>query len=218
VTFDQIPFQEISSAAIWIPLILAGLKLETGDLKVRLFFLFLLFGAGIDAFGWIINMTTEDFRVHSFFQMVYLFYEMIFFVWLCTGFLKTINQVKIKRVLCLIFFVFFLIRLSILIFGDYNPYERILVLYVFDAVCLVTISFLSAFALLHLAEEMGDSLMSFPWFWILSGIFFYSFGTFFIDLLASTNIVGAVWRLRNVVNVIQYGFFVVGLLRMRNDQ
>jgi hypothetical protein len=50
---QSIPIQEISTLAIWIPLIMAGMRWKTGGRKIRLFFVFLLVGAIVDGFGWL---------------------------------------------------------------------------------------------------------------------------------------------------------------------
>jgi hypothetical protein len=215
--FSQFPFREISSIAIWIPLILAAKKLKTGDLRFRLFFLFLLFGAGVDGFGWFTFWIGGDFTIHSIFQFLYLLFEAMFFIWLCTGFLKWNNARLIRKVFYGIILVMFLIRGWISFFTEIDPYEPHVFISIVDSVFLIMASFLSAFALLQMAEEKED-LLNFSWFWILSGIFFYSFGTFFIDMFSHVDFVGEIWRIRNVVNVIQYGFFVVGLFKMNNAQ
>ena len=214
LTLDQIPFQEISSLAIWVPLIMAGKRWKTGGQKLRLFFVFLLFGALVDGFGWFTFWTGGDFFIHSIFQFLYLNFEAFFFFWLCTGFLKWHKALLIRNIFFALILILFLIRAWISFFNEIDPYNPPVFSSVVDAVFLVMISFLSAFALLHMAEKRED-LVGYAWFWILSGIFFYSFGSFFIDLLAHTEIIGEVWRIRNVVNVIQYGFFVGGLARLK---
>ncbi len=215
--FSQFPFREVSSIAIWIPIFLAAIKLKTGDLKFRLFFLFLLFGAGVDGLGWFTFWTSGDSLLHSIFQFLYLLYEALFFVWLCTGFLKWNNALLIRKIFNSLVMILFLIRAWILFFNEIDPYNSAIIISVVDSAFLIIASFLSAFALLHMAEERED-LLSFSWFWILSGIFFYSFGTFFIDIFSYVDFVGEIWRIRNVVNVIQYGFFVVGIVKMNNAQ
>lgn len=214
---NQIPIQEISTLAIWIPLILAGLKLKTGDRKLRLFFVFLLVGAIADGFGWLVYRVFEieslgDF--HAYFIYFYLWFEAIFFTWLIFEFLQTNKNQFWKKALWTGISLLFLME-GIIRFGFGNP-KDIYTSFLISGI-LVLNAFLMAFALLGLAERNGE-IMSDPWFWILSGIFFYSFSCFFIDMLAYTNMGQELWRFRTILNVIQYVFFVVGLVKMNRSQ
>lgn len=214
---DQIPIQEISTLAIWIPIILAALRLKTGDRKLRLFFAFLLMGAMTDGFGWLTYRKLELewlYFYHAFSLFLYQWLEALFFSWLVFEFLQTKNNRFWKKVLWTGISLLFLIE-GILRFGFSNP-EDIYTSFLFSGI-LVLNAFLLAFALLGLAETNGD-IMNDPWFWILSGIFFYSFSCFFIDMLAYTDLGQQLWPFRTLLNIIQYVFFVVGLMKMRNEE
>ena len=95
---SSIPIREISTCAILLPLGFAAYKFKTGDLKVRLFFLFLLLGALVDGLGWYIygNELQKLYIYHTLFQFAYLFFEALFFVWLCTELLIH-QKVKLFR-------------------------------------------------------------------------------------------------------------------------
>ncbi|MCE7054954.1 hypothetical protein LZF95_09740 [Algoriphagus sp. AGSA1] len=207
---ELIPFQEISSIAIWIPLIFAGFRLKISDTKIRWFFVFLLIGAMVDGLGWVLFWNGSDFIIHAIFQYFYLFFEAIFFIWLACSFFKHKKVILFRNTLWVVVLIIFLIRASVVYLTDFNP---AIVVAIADTFIMVCCSFLTAFALLRMAEERED-LMSYSWFWIVSGIFFYCFGTFFVDMLIFSSIAQAVWPLRNVVNILQYGFFVVGLVKM----
>ncbi|MCU0399587.1 MAG: hypothetical protein MUE75_01055 [Algoriphagus sp.] len=213
----QIPLQELSSTIIWIPLILAGLRAKTGDQKLRLFFLFLLFGALTDGTGWLVYRVLDPQvfgKYHQFLQFAYLWFECLFFIWLAFEFLQTLRKSYWRKVFCLMSSLFFLVEVF-LRFGVNNPVDTYTSVIVSGL--LVLNSFLMAFALLGLAERK-EEILSEPWFWILSGIFFYSFSCFFIDMLSYTNMAAELWRLRSLLNIIQYLFFVVGLVKLKNDQ
>lgn len=207
----QIPIQEISTLAILIPLILAGIKLKTGDLKLRLFFVFLLFGAMADGLGWFLYLNEYSFSIHSIFQFLYLWFEALFFVWLAFEFLSFTNSEQVKKGMWIFLNLLFIVN------GIYRfPLDNLggtFSAIVYSLVLIIS-SFLVAFALLRMAESRDD-LLKYAWFWILSGIFFYCFGSFFIDLLSYTDFGIHLWGFRNVVNIIQYGFFVLGLVRLR---
>jgi hypothetical protein len=217
--FSTIPIQEISSLAIWVPLILAGLRWKTGDRKLRLFFVFLFFGAITDGLGWA-SYKIWDFdwldSLASYVQFFYLWFEALFFVWLAYEFYRIPSRAFWIKVFWGISSLVFLVDA----FNRFGPlvHNRTFSSFVYSGV-LVLSSFLMAFALLRIAEEKGE-IMAEPWFWILSGIFFYSFSCFFIDMLTFTEYAEGLWRLRVIFNMIQYMFFVVGLVKfsMSNEQ
>lgn len=142
----------------------------------------------------------------------YVFFEAIFFIWFCSGFLKTSTKKLLRIIFLSIFGILHIASVVIFFSSPFDPYNPSILSTFTGSVFLIVASFLSAFALLRLAEE-GIDLMVSPWFWILSGIFIYSFGTFFIDTLTSTKLMSSVWPIRNIVNIIQYGFFAIGLTR-----
>ena len=208
---QQIPIQEISTLAILLPLGWALVKFKTGGLKLRLFFVFLLLGAMIDGLGWFLYLNGFGFYFHSILQYFYLWFEALFFIWLAFEFLEFDKRAVLKKgFLVLIRLLFAVEGFTRFVLG-FGTGKFTGFVY---AVFLVVSAFLMAFALLRIAETRED-LLTYSWFWILSGIFFYSFGTFFIDLLSYTDFGTHIWGLRNVVNIIQYGFFVVGLVRVR---
>lgn len=208
--------QTISSLAIWIPIFFAVFKLKTGDTKFRLFFVFLVFGAFVDSFGMVIYyfLTQELFYYHGIFQILYLWFESLFFVWLCFSFLELNQKNNWRNILLIGFSGLFITEfiLRILISSPNDTFSAFIY-----SLFLVTSSFLSAFALLRIAENTGEILRYF-WFWILSGIFIYCFSSFFVDMLSYTAIGRGIWSIRVLANIIQYGFFVVGILKMNNEQ
>jgi hypothetical protein len=208
--------QTISSLAIWIPILFALFKLKTGDSKFRLFFIFLVFGALVDSFGMVIYyfLARELFYFHGIFQILYLWFESFFFVWLCFSFLEFNQKNKWRNILLIGFSGMFITEfiLRIVISSPNDTFSAFI-----HSFFLVTSSFLSAFALLRIAENKGD-ILRYSWFWILSGIFIYCFSSFFVDMLSYTAIGRGIWSIRVLANMIQYGFFVVGLLKMSNEQ
>ena len=206
---ELIPFREISSLAIWIPLVLSCFKLRGSGIRFRWFSVFLLAGALVDGLGWFLFWRGQDFFIHSFFQLIYLVFEALFFIGLAFSFLKVKNGCLLKNLFGGLVILVFLIRAWVVFFSYFNP---AMIVAFSNSLIMVISSFLMAFALLQLAEQDRD-LMNYSWFWILSGIFFYCFGTFFVDMLIYSSLVQEIWPIRNVVNIIQYGFFVVGLTK-----
>lgn len=214
--FQSFPLQEISSAAIWVPLIFAGLRLKGGDRKILLFFLFLLFGAVTDGLGWMAYVVF-DFSLlrlaHLYVQFFYLWFEALLFIWLAFEFLNVQKKQYWRRFTWIGVSVLFALD-GMFRFVLSNPIEHFSS-FVYSGI-LVLSSFLMAFALLRIAEQKEEILKE-PWFWILSGIFFYSFSCFFIDMLTFTDYAEGLWRIRVVFNMIQYLFFVVGLLKFSKN-
>ena len=64
-----------------MPLILAAIKLKTGDLKLRLFFVFLFIGALVDFIGWINFRTTIEIGILKSVILAYSIIEAMFFTW-----------------------------------------------------------------------------------------------------------------------------------------
>ena len=209
---SNIPIQEISTCVILLPLGLAAFRFKTGDLKIRLFFLFLLLGALVDGLGWFVygNGLQQFYLHHALFQYCYLFFEAMFFVWLCSEFLHLPSIKQIKTGFLVLLAAAFLIKGGILLGNLNEPFRPSALNSLMDGVFLASISFLSAFALLQIAERVSN-ILSYPWFWILSGIFFYCFGSFFIDLMLGIGFMDDIWGMRNMVNIIQYIFFITGL-------
>lgn len=203
--------QEISSLAIFIPLMIVGLKLKTGNFKLYLFFAFLLAGALVDSLGYFANMTNQLRDLHAYFLIIYLFLEAFFFLWIGTYFLVKKIKKSIRLIIGLFFLIFFFVKYYLEFRQDIFIHP-----FFFSMSCLVVISLITGYSLLKMSEQDID-LLSFSWFWILSGIFLYSFGTFFIDALLYTKISTHIWFIRNYINIIQYGFFEVGLILYKSD-
>lgn len=208
--------QTISSLAIWIPILFALVKLKTGGTKFRLFFVFLVFGALVDGFGMTIYyfLSQELFYYHRIFQILYLWFESLFFVWICFSFLEFRQKSQWRNILLIGFSGLFLTEFiwRVVISSPNDTFSAII-----HSFFLVLSSFLSAFALLRMAENRGD-ILRYSWFWIFSGIFIYCFSSFFVDMLSYTAIGMDIWSIRVLANIIQYGFFVVGLVKMSNEQ
>ena len=208
----MLTIQEISSLAIFIPLIIAGFKLKTGETKLHLFFVFLLVGAIVDSLGYFAFKSNRVWDLHAYFLTVYLILEAYFFLWIGTYFLSKAISRSLRIIIGLLFLCLFIIKF----YGEYIQNSVIHPSH-FSMAYLVIISFIIGYSLLKLSEQYTQ-LLSFSWFWILSGIFLYSFGTFFIDALLYSKISPHIWFVRNYINIIQYFFFVIGLSLYRREK
>ncbi len=205
--------QVISSFSIFLPLILAAIKLKTGDLKLRLFFVFLFIGALVDFIGWINFRTTIEIGILKSVILAYSIIEAMFFTWTATVFIVQPGKKRIRILLgCLICFLF---AIRFIFIYQFNP--NLFLSPIVESLYLVSTAFLTGFSLLKMAENVND-ILKYSWFWILSGIFFYSFGSFFVDAFKGTEVISEIWIIRNIINIIQYIFFVIGLMMIQNKR
>jgi hypothetical protein len=205
-------FYYLSLGIVWFPLALLTIKLVTRENEIILFWLFLVASGLIDFMGHIIPMTEEGDKIYYPLHLVYLCVEGCLILSFCLSYVTWSLRFKagIRRFgMISIFFFTMLIPLSLL---SYDWENFILLSAIFSASLLILFSFISAFALLGLAET-NFNLLSSPWFWILSGIFTYSFGSFFIDLLFSTEVIYDVYFLRHIMNVMRGSFFLIGVIK-----
>lgn len=208
----MLTLQEISSLAILIPLTIAALKLKTGDLKTYLFFAFLLFGAVVDGLGFLAHKTNEIWPIHGNLLAIYIAFESLFFLWISSYFFEK----KLRDLIRINLGSLFLSAFGIKFYMEFSS-QPIIFTSRLSAICLIASAFISGFGLLRMTEQRVE-LFSYSWFWIVSGIFIYSFGTFFIEALKGTEIADKIWFVRNIINIIQYGFFTIGLILIKEKE
>jgi len=85
---------------------------------------------------------------------------------------------------------------------------------VFDLFYEVVVAFLAGFTLLQLVEQQPDVIDS-PVFWIFLGMFFYCFCTFFLMGLVNTLISQRIWIVNNIVNILTYMLYSIGVWKLR---
>ncbi len=85
---------------------------------------------------------------------------------------------------------------------------------IFDTSYEISVAFLAGFVLLEMVERI-DSITTRSDFWILLGMFFYCFCTFFIMGFLNTFFSQNIWFLNNIINIITYAFYSIGLWNLR---
>lgn len=207
----QITLTGIAALPILVPIAINLWVFKTAGLPVRLFLFFLLAGLFTDVVMWHLIAIEKTHHLLTIFN-IYSLLESVFFFWFIgqvtlSGTIKTISRV------CLfimpVFWVFYFQLYPLLISGE-KSFSAI-----FDTAYEIAVSFLAGFALLLLAERqelVGRS----PYFWLLLGVFFYCFCTFFIMGLLETFISHRIWFLNNIVNLITYTFYSIGLWKVRS--
>lgn len=87
---------------------------------------------------------------------------------------------------------------------------------VFDPFYEVIVAFLAGFTLLHLVEQQPD-VIHHGIFWILLGIFFYCFCTFFLMGFVNTLLSQRIWVVNNIINLCTYLLYSIGLWKLRQS-
>jgi hypothetical protein len=211
--YTNIPIREISTLAILAPILICSTLIKTGKAKLLLFFSFLLIGLSVDLFGWFVSNFMEWEYYLLIVITIYSIIEALFFNWWITH-NSTISSIKILGK------IIYLITGSWIIYLLINGIESgdsISRLTLFDVFYQISVSFLAGFSLLILIENDANVKINSA-FWILLGIFFYCFGTFFIFVIKLTvqrELADQLWPLHNVVNIATYGLYSVGLWKLR---
>jgi hypothetical protein len=188
--------------------------LRTAEISIRLFFIFLLFGFLIDLTGWYIFFHQSLIPYLLYGSLFYSVFESLFFLWLTTRHLTYTTRKKIRTIVIGIIVGWFIYTISkgLAVGGEISHSS------LFDAFYQILISFLSGFALLQMVEKSENKIIDDSMFWILLGIFFYCFCTFFVFVLKLSiehSLADQLWPLHNVVNITTYIFYSIGLWQHR---
>jgi len=205
--------QDLSAGIVWVPFLVLTAKLFKGSKEYLLFWLFLVSSGLIDLIGYVLPAGDEGDRIYYPFHMIYLFVEGNLIIRFS---LRQINwdqsnKDRVWKALSLIILLCTVFIPLTLLDGNWESFINLSS--VFSGGLLVSFSFLSAFGLLGLAETTYDLLHN-PWFWILAGIFVYSFGSFFIDLLIPSKMGYYVYFLRHILNIMRGCFFLIGVVKI----
>ncbi len=197
--------QLFSVCSTLFPLVVCILIIKKGSWEFRLFFLFLIIGFLTDFSMYSLKMA-QNYEYMEIFWSIYSLVEATFFYWLLSRYVLS----KFKSALSVLYLItfFYWIVLAVLRISMGTDYFSVGQL--FDPVYEVSISFISGFILLQMAEK-EDSISDKPMFWIFIGIFFYCFSTFFIAAFLNTELSKDLWFLHNIFNIITLGFYTFGL-------
>jgi hypothetical protein len=201
----------ISTLSILVPLTWNGIKLKEAGTLGWLFFGFLLAGFLTDMSLWYIQSRgITGLSLHLF--NAYSCLEAIFFFWLLRY--LTPSQILAKAA-------------GFLLYGSPVVCFLLLVLPVdshretaqsgsFVTFYEVSTAFLAGFTLLAMAEK-GERLYESWAFWLILGIFFYCFCTFFVMTVLGSRLSLSLWWLNNLVNILTYLFYSLGWWNYRGQ-
>lgn len=195
----------VSIFSILVPLSIGFWRRKDFDKGLGYFWVFLVFAFAVDIgiYTWV---RTGNNKVASLIYGLYSLAEALVFL----GFIRySSGNLLLKRFVSLMWVLSLLHWLGLTIFSLATPASNFLISAVFDPVYQVIAAFLAGFVLLEIVEKNPKPLQM-PAFWILLGIFFYCFCTFFILGLVNTILGQQLWWLHNIFNITAYGFYAVG--------
>jgi hypothetical protein len=202
--------QLISITSILIPIGIGMMKYKIAGLTFRLFLLFLVIGFANDITMYSLLALHHDAYLPAFFS-IYSLIESIFFFWVIE---QGASSKRLKQIS----------RLALILIPAYGLLAGILYPLTgwpgtpgewFDTLYEVAVAFLSGFLLLQWVEKEVE-VFSIPLFWIVLGIFFYCFSTFFIMGFLKTVVSRQIWFLNNSINILTYLFYTLGLYKIQN--
>jgi hypothetical protein len=196
--------QVISILAIIAPISIGIANWKISGSLIRSFVVFLFIGLATDVSMYtLLNSNKTEYLpdIFNFYSLV----ESIFFYWIV---LKNVKAGNVRVIIKVLLWITLLYWLLLYTAEPLSPFFQTPGR--FDAFYEIVISFLAGLALLQLVEK-DDNIVSNPMFWILLGIFFYCFCTFFIMNFITTLISQRIWFLNNIFNIIAYLFYSIGL-------
>jgi hypothetical protein len=169
----------------------------------NLFMVFLSFGFIIDLIGWYMYISSNA-EGNWIFRYAYSLAEPLFLFWWIGYFTISKEITKATRVFIGISFLFWIITIFYQTLFSYY--------FIFTAVSL---SFFAGFLVLEIIEYNKGTQMPLS-FWIVFGIFFYSFCTFFIKGMINFQVAGNLWFVQNVANITTNLIYALGFFIWRN--
>jgi hypothetical protein len=195
--------QVASTFSVVFPLLLGLLKFKHLDFRSKFFILFLLVGFVIDLLGWyfytsrneVANLNTRN---------AYELFESIFLFWL-------IGNTSDNRIVRSIFLwgIFVLIPFWAFRFLDLNAisfYKTTIQLLLAIGSCVVLLK------LVETREQAAKSII----FWLLLGVFFYCFSTFFIMGIQVSKL-ARIWYAHSLMNIFTNLIYFIGFLKLKSS-
>jgi hypothetical protein len=203
--------QLISIWGILLPLIIGIVQFKIAGRTARLFVLFLAIGWCTDVVMYILQRTEYHYALPTILR-VYSLIEALTFFWMIKQYAIAKMIRYFSKGLLWTTPVLWIIVMSLKPFLVNTSVSQL-----FDSFYEVTSAFLAGFVLLQIAEQ-SNSMTDNPAFWILLGIFFYCFCTFFLMGFLNTIFSQKIWFVNNIINIVSYIFYSIGLWQFRRTQ
>lgn len=191
--------QVVSTLSVLLPLCAGVWQFKRLAQAYRLFLLFLVIGFATDLAGWYFYLT-QNVGANEYARHGYDLFEGVFLAWLIKR--LSSNGIIIKS-------FSWLIPAIVLLWTGRFVYAELSS--VFKSGTQIIYSFAAGFTLLHMTERAENLSRSLP-FWIMLGIFFYCFCTYFIMAFLQTQLSG-IWPIHNIINVSTNLIYLIGFLR-----
>lgn len=200
-TETQYVFNLVSTFSVVPSLIAGSFIFKKIEIELRLYVGFLLLGLIADLMGWYFFLTENE-HGNLYTTNIYSLLEAVFL----TLFISKVSSNKlIKFVFAHIWIVFIPVWCIGFFFRDIIKLSR--------TSSEVMIAFASCFCLLKIVET-NQAVFAALIFWILLGVFFYFFSTFFFMSLLATKLGIKIWYLHNLINIATNLIYFVGILRV----
>lgn len=188
--------QITSTFSVVLPLALGCWYARAASLAVRGFLFLLFIGFMVDLSGWYFYLT-HNADANLYVRHFYDLFETLAFIW----FLNHVTSRKLlKKILKWAPFPIVLFWAS--------RFANLEFISVYKASTEVAIAFTAAFILIEIVER-NQRPFRIVVFWILIGLFFYCFTTYFLMGLLYTNL-GRVWYAHTVVNIVTNLIYCIG--------
>ncbi len=189
--------QVISTLSVLLPIVLGSVHFKGIDYIFKGFVLFLMAGFVVDMAGGIFALTgfTEGNYVSKY---VYNIFEPLFLCWILG---KISSNSRLKFLLKIAWIIIIPLWLISVFPNDFFS--------IYKTTTQIFIAFASSFCILEFVEEdsrITDKLG----FWVLIGIFFYNFCTFFFMSFLNSTLGLNLWYLHNVINVVTNLIYFLG--------
>jgi len=200
--------QIISIWGVVIPLVIGLLNFRKGEFQFRLFVFFLLAGFCTDITMYFVLVSSYSYYLGDILYCYSLIEACIFF-WVCY---HNASQKLLKRISLVLListpFLWLLLLIARSGLQNITPGQ------VFDPFYETCVAFLAGLIILQIVEQ-DYAIGRNPLFWILMGMFFYCFCTFFIMGFLNTLLSLKIWFLNNIINLITFVFYSIGLWKLR---
>lgn len=192
-------FQVASTLSVLLPLLTGFIKINECSTLVKCFIAFLLAGLITDLAGWYLYLSDNK-DANRYFRHGYDLIEAVFLFLLIANASQNKLIARFFRSAVFLLFLFWLSR-----FFYYDSIS------IYKSTSQVFVAFGACYCILQLVEQSPAALQT-KIFWILLGVFFYCFSTFFVmGILVSK--LAKVWYAHSIVNIITNIIYFIGLVK-----
>lgn len=189
--------QVISTFSVLLPVVMGLLFFREIGSLFWYFIGFLIVGFLVDFAGWIFYIT-ENGDANNVVRYAYSLFEPLFLIWFLGQFGP---NTKLKFLLKNVWIIILPLWLISVFSNDFFP--------IYKTTTQIFISSASCFYILKFVEKESNIIHDLT-FWVLIGIFFYNFCTFFLMGFLNTTLGLDLWYLHNVINVLTNLLYFVG--------